>query len=81
MGRRYDSYGSVGEFYALLGQWFEEVKLFPTCKGGVDFLAGDCGKDLREVVRSYGWPPANADGGGWRRKECLEEVERTLMND
>lgn len=77
MGRRYDSHGSAGELHALLGQWFEEVKLFPTCKGGVDFLAGDCRKDLREVVALMDGRlqmQTGVGGGGksvWRKSKGL----------
>ena len=70
------TFKSAGRFFAQLRQWYEEIKLFPT-SNHVDSLMGKHFDGLKEVIKSFGWPPAQEDGSGWQREECLKEVDRT----
>jgi len=70
------TFESAERFFARLRQWYEEMKLFPT-DAQVNFLTGAHFDGLKDVIRSFGWPPAQEDGSGWQREECLKEVDRT----
>jgi hypothetical protein len=71
------SFDSAKEFFTRLRQWYEEIKLFPV-PNEVAFLTEDRFDGVKDVIRSFGWPPAREDGSGWQRKKCLKEVERMV---
>lgn len=71
------SFDNAREFFDQLRQWFEEIKLFPV-PTEVAFLVGDHFDSVKNVIRSFGWPPAREDGSGWQREECLKEVKKMI---
>ena len=63
-------YDSAGEFYASVKSSFEELEIFPVPNGVHDHVEplGNPGDErLKDVVRSFGWPP-KPDGQVGRRK-------------
>jgi hypothetical protein len=64
------------EFFAKLMREFEELVLVPYPNGEVHFAGGSKGAEdweddeVRAIYRKHGWP-----GEGYRKEECLKDVE------
>lgn len=75
------SFDSAGEFYAWLKKQYEDLEVFSVPRPS-DTPAevwplrnwNDRHRDLKEVIRSLGWPPR--DGSGRDRENSMKELER-----
>lgn len=74
----YDSFGNTGEFTTSLRESFETLEIFHT-PNAVERMRKD--DRLKDVARSFGWPPPQGDESGWRREECFKAVEKEMERE
>lgn len=78
---KWTNYFDAGECFKDFRKELEELKIFPNDLGGIGHMDQDS-EGLKDKIREFGWPPpAQGDGNGWKREECLKEAERLWNED